>query len=146
MSPAELAIMRRIDELHLDCPFAGSRMFRDPLRGQGVQIGQARVIALMNWRGRGDLSAAEHLETRAGHKIYPYLLCGLTFDRPEQVWQWTSANSPGSGLRPPGRRDRLAHAPVLAWRVTMTLEVDFWIEAVEEALARHGKPEIFNAN
>jgi putative transposase len=87
VAAAALAIMRRIDELHLDYPFAGSRMLRDLLRGEGVVIGRERVARMMR---RMDIVAIYRRPNTskpcAGHKIYPYLLCGLTVDRPNHVW------------------------------------------------------------
>ena len=84
---AELAIMRRIDELHLDYPFAGSRMLRDLLRGEGVAIGRERVASMMRRMGIEALYRRPHTSKPAdGHKIYPYLLRGLAVERANQVW------------------------------------------------------------
>src|SRR3954451_1566582 len=84
---AQLAIMRRIDVLHLDFPFAGSRMLRDLLRGEGVAIGRERVAALMRRMGIEALYRRPNTSKPApGHKIYPYLLRGLAVERPNQVW------------------------------------------------------------
>src|SRR3954468_6600034 len=84
---AELAIMRRIDELHLDYPFAGSRMLRDLLRGEGIAIGRERVAAMMRRMGLEALYRRPNTSKPAnGHKIYPYLLRGLPVERPNQVW------------------------------------------------------------
>src|SRR5277367_1617141 len=87
VSAADLAIMRRIDELHLDHPFAGSRMLRDLLRGEGVQIGRQRVITMMR---RMEIEAIYRRPNTSkpapGHRIYPYLLRGLAVERPNQVW------------------------------------------------------------
>jgi len=84
---AGLAVMRRIDELHLDHPFAGSRMMRDLLRGEGTAIGRERVVSMM-WRmGIEALYRRPNTSKPApGHKIYPYLLRGLDVVRPNQVW------------------------------------------------------------
>ena len=87
VSPADLAIMRRMDELHLDYPFAGSRMLRDLLRGEGVQIGRAHVITLMKrMRIEAIYRRPNTSKPASGHKIHPYLLRGLTVDRPNQAW------------------------------------------------------------
>jgi len=87
VSPADLAIMRRIDELHLDYPFAGSRMLRDLLRGEGIAIGRQRVATMMKRMGIAALYRRPNTSKPApGHKIYPYLLRGLAVDRPNQVW------------------------------------------------------------
>jgi putative transposase len=84
---AELAIMRRIDELHLDYPFAGSRMLRDLLRGEGVVIGRELVTTLMRRMGIEAIYRKPNTsEAGLGHKIYPYLLRGLKIVRPNQVW------------------------------------------------------------
>jgi putative transposase len=84
---AELAIMRRIDELHLDYPFAGSRMLRDLLRGEGVVIGRALVATLMRRMGIEAIYRKPNTSKAAlGHKIYPYLLRGLAIERRNQVW------------------------------------------------------------
>ncbi len=83
----KLAIMRRIDALHLDHPFAGSRMLRDLLRGEGVVIGRERVATMMRRMGIAALGRRPSTSKPApGHKIYPYLLRGLTVERPNQVW------------------------------------------------------------
>src|SRR3954453_1262243 len=84
---ADLAIMRRMDELHLDFPFAGSRMLRDLLKAEGVRIGRRHVATLMKRMGIEALYRKPTTSKPApGHKIYPYLLRGMTIDRPNQVW------------------------------------------------------------
>ena len=84
---AELAIMRRIDALHLDYPFAGSRMLRDLLRGEGVAIGRALVATMMRRMGIAALYRRPNMSKPApGHRIYPYLLRGLAVERANQVW------------------------------------------------------------
>jgi putative transposase len=148
VSAADLAIMRRIDELHLDYPFAGSRMLRDLLRGEGVAIGRQHVITLMKRMGVEAIYRRPNTSKPApGHKIHPYLLRGLVVDRADQVWAMDISYIPM-------RRGFVYLAAVidwhtrrvLAWRVSITMEVDFCLEAVEEAMARHGKPEIFNTD
>jgi putative transposase len=87
VSPAALAIMRRMDGLHLEYPFAGSRMLRDLLRGEGVEIGRERVARMMRRMGIAATYCRPNTSKPGpGHKIYPYLLRGLTIDRPNQVW------------------------------------------------------------
>jgi putative transposase len=87
VSPADLAIMRRIDALHLDHPFAGSRMLRDLLGGEGVEIGRQRVATMMKRMGiEAIYRRANTSKATPGNKIYPYLLRGLTVDRADQVW------------------------------------------------------------
>ena len=87
VTAAALAIMRRIDQLHLEYPFAGSRMLRDLLRGEGVEIGRERVARMMRRMGIVAIYRRPNTSKPApGHKIYPYLLRDLTIDRPNQVW------------------------------------------------------------
>ena len=140
--------MRRIDELHLEHPFAGSRMLRDLLRGEGVQIGRARVITMMR---RMEIEAIYRRPNTSkpapGQKIYPYLLRGLLIDRPNQVWAMDITYIPmARGFVYLAAVIDWHTRRVLSWRVSITMEADFCIEAVEEALARHGKPEIFNTD
>jgi putative transposase len=148
VSAADLAIMRRIDELHLEHPFAGSRMLRDLLRGEGVQIGRARVITMMR---RMEIEAIYRRPNTSkpapGHRIYPYLLRGLAVDRPNQVWAMDITYIPmARGFVYLAAVIDWHTRRVLSWRVSITMETDFCIEVVEEALARHGKPEIFNTD
>ena len=145
---AELAIMRRIDELHLDYPFAGSRMLRDLLRGEGVVIGRELVATLMRRMGIEAIYRKPNTSKAAlGHKIYPYLLRGLAIERPNQVWAMDITYIPmARGLRLPGGGGRLVQPAGSSWRLSITMDVDFCLEAVEEALARYGRPEIFNTD
>ena len=145
---ADLAVMRRIDELHLDYPFAGSRMMRDVLRGEGIAIGRERVAAMMRRMGIEALYRRPNTsKPAAGHKIYPYLLRGMDVVRPNQVWAMDITYIPmtrgfvylAAVLDWFSRR-------VLSWRLSITLEVEFCLNAVEEALALHGGPEIFNTD
>ena len=145
---ADLKLMRRIDELHMELPFAGSRMLQGLLVLEGFKIGRLHVATLMKRMGITALYRKPNTSKPApGHKIYPYLLRNLPVTRPNQVWAIDITYIP------------MAHGfiylaavvdwftrRVLAWRVSITLEADFCIEAVEEALARHGAPEIFNTD
>jgi putative transposase len=91
VSVADLAIMRRLDELHLDHPFAGSRMLRDLLVGEGIAIGRRHVATLMKRMGIEALYRRPNTSRPApGHKIYPYLLRGLAIERPTRCGRWTS--------------------------------------------------------
>src|SRR5271156_995021 len=146
--PAELAIMRRIDELHLDYPFAGSRMLRDLLRAEGVLIGRALVATLMRRIGIEALYRRPNTsKPEPGHKIYPYLLRGLTIDRPNQVWAMDITYIPmARGFVYLAAVVDWSTRRVLSWRLSITMDVAFCIEAVEEALAKYGKPEIFNTD
>ncbi len=148
VSPADLLIMRRMDELHLDYPFAGSRMLRDLLRGEGVAIGRQHVITLMKRMGIEAIYRRPNTSKPApGHKIHPYLLRGLVVDRPDQVWAMDISYIPMKrGFVYLAAVIDWHTRRVLAWRVSITMEVDFCLEAVEEAIARYGKPGIFNTD
>jgi putative transposase len=146
--PAELAIMRRIDELHLDYPFAGSRMLRDLLRGEGVVIGRELVVTLMRRMGIEAIYRKPTTSKAAlGHKIYPYLLRGLRIERPNQVWAMDITYIPmARGFVYLAAVVDWFSRRVLSWRLSITMDVDFCLEAVEEALARYGRPKIFNTD
>ena len=145
---AELAIMRRIDELHLDYPFAGSRMLRDLLRGEGIAIGRERVAAMMRRMRLEALYRRPNTSKPAdGHKIYPYLLRGLPVERPNQVWAMDITYIPmARGFVYLAAVVDWFSRRVLAWRLSITMEVEFCLDAVEDALARYGRPEIFNTD
>src|SRR5271154_4923302 len=145
---AELAIMRRIDALHLDYPFAGSRMLRDLLRGEGVVIGREMVRTMMRRMCIEALYRRPNTSKAApDHKIYPYLLRGLSVDRPNQVWAMDITYIPmARGFVYLAAVVDWFSRRVLAWRGSITMEVEFCLEAVEEALAKHGRPEIFNTD
>ena len=148
VSPADLAIMRRIDELHLDYPFAGSRMLRDLLRGEGVEIGRCRIRTMMKRMGIEAIYRRPNTsKATPGHRIYPYLLRGLTIDRPNQAWAMDITYIPmARGFVYLAAVVDWFSRRVLAWRVSIDMAVGFCLEAVEEALARYGKPEIFNTD
>ena len=145
---ADLAIMRRMDELHLDFPFAGSRMLRDLLKAEGVKIGRCHVATLMKRMGIEALYRKPATSKPGpGHKIYPYLLRGMTIDRPNQVWAMDITYVPmARGFVYFAAVIDWYSRRVLAWRLSITLSADFCIEALEEALARHGRPDIFNTD
>jgi putative transposase len=144
----ELAIMRRIDALHLDYPFAGSRMLRDLLCGEGIVIGRELVRTMMRRMCIEALYRRPNTSKPApGHKIYPYLLRGLAVDRPNQVWAMDITYIPmARGFVYLAAVVDWFTRRVLAWRLSITMEVDFCIDAVEEALAKYGRPEIFNTD
>jgi putative transposase len=148
VSPADLALMRRIDELHLELPFAGSRMLRDLLNDQGVAVGRKHVATLMRRMGIEALYRKPNTSRRhPQHKIYPYLLRGLKIDRPNQVWAMDITYIPmARGFVYLAAVIDWYSRRVLAWRVSITMETAFCLEAVEEAIARHGTPEIFNTD
>ena len=145
---AELAIMRRIDELHLAYPFAGSRMLRDLLRGEGFAIGRELVATMMRRMGIEALYRRPNTSKPAdGHKIYPYLLRGLPVERPNHVWAMDITYIPmARGFVYLAAVVDWFSRRVLAWRLSITMEVEFCLDAVEEALARYGRPEIFNTD
>jgi putative transposase len=145
---AELAIMRRIDELHLAYPFAGSRMLRDLLRGEGIAIGRELVVTMMRRICIEALCRRRNTSKPAdGHKIYPYLLRGLAVERPNQVWAMDITYIPmAHGFVYLAAVVDWFSRRVLAWRLSITMEVEFCLDAVEEALARYGRPEIFNTD
>jgi len=146
--PARLAIMHRIDELHLEHPFAGSRMLRDLLRREGITIGRLAVATLMRRMGIEALYRRPSTSKPApGHKIYPYLLRHLVVDRPNQVWAMDITYIPmARGFVYLAAVVDWFSRRVLAWKLSITLETEFCLDAVNEALARYGKPEIFNTD
>jgi len=145
---ADLAVMRRLDELHLNFPFAGSRMLRDMLRAEGFDIGRCRVITLMRRMGIEALYRRPRTSRPApGHRVFPYLLRGMKIERPNQAWAMDITYIPmARGFVYLAAVIDWYSRRVLAWRLSITLSVDFCLEAVEDALARHGKPEIFNTD
>lgn len=145
---ATLAIMHRIDALHLEHPFAGSRMLRDLLRAEGVASGRVAVATLMRRMGIEALYRRPNTSKPApGHKVYPYLLRGLVVDRPNQVWAMDITYIPmARGFVYLAAVVDWFSRRVLAWRLSITLETQFCLDAVNEALARHGKPEMFNTD
>jgi putative transposase len=146
--PARLSIMRRIDELHLEHPFAGSRMLRDLLRAEGITVGRLAVATLMRRMGIEALYRRPSTSKPApGHKIYPYLLRNLVVDRPNQVWAMDITYIPmARGFVYLAAVVDWFSRRVLAWKLSITLETEFCLDAVREALALHGKPEIFNTD
>ncbi len=147
-SPSDLALMRRIDELHIEHPFAGSRMLRDLLRLEGQQVGRKHVRTLMKKMGVEAIYRKPNLSKRHdAHLIYPYLLRDLVIDRPNQAWATDITYIPM-------RRGFVYliavidwySRRVLSWRLSNTLTTDFCLETVSEAIARFGKPEIFNTD
>src|SRR5271165_4227489 len=148
VSAADLAIMRRLDRLHLEFPFAGSRMLRGLLVAEGCKIGRRHVKTLMRRMGIEALYRRPRTtKPEPGHKIYPYLLRGLSIERPNQVWAMDITYIPmARGFVYLAAVVDWFSRRVLAWRLSITMEVDFCLEAVEEALARYGRPEIFNTD
>ena len=144
----ELALMRRLDELFLAWPFFGSRRMTAMLRAEGWVINRKRVRRLMRRMGLCALGPKPNTSKPApGHKIYPYLLRDLVIDRPNQVWAADITYIPmGRGFLYLVAIMDWASRAVLAWRLSNTLDADFCVRALEEALARFGRPEIFNTD
>lgn len=147
-SAADLALMRRIDELHLNLPFAGARMLRDLLRLEGHAIGRKHVATLMRKMGIEALYRRPHTSRRhPAHPVFPYLLRHLSITQPNHVWAMDITYVPMKrGSVYLAAVMDWATRRVLAWRVSISLTTDFCIEAVEEAMARYGRPEIFNTD
>ena len=145
---AELAVMRRMDELHLEFPFAGSRMLRDLLNQDGIEIGRRRVATLMKRMGIEAIYRKPNTSKPApGHKIYPYLLRGMVVDTPDKVWAMDITYVPmARGFVYLAAVVDWFSRRVLSWRLSITMEAGFCIEALEDAIARHGRPEIFNTD
>jgi putative transposase len=148
VSAVDLAVMRRIDELHLDYPFAGSRMLQGLLRAEGHSVGRRHVATLMRKMGIEALYRRPNTSKPApGHKIYPYLLRNLPVVRPNQVWAMDITYIPmARGFVYLAAVVDWFSRRVLSWRLSIAKEAEFCIEALEEALARHGRPDIFNTD
>ena len=147
--PAEdLRLMRRLDELHLDHPYAGARMLRDLLRREGVAVGRRHVSTLMKRMGIEAIYRRPNTSKPApGHKIYPYLLRGVKIARPNQVWATDISYIPmRRGFVYLVAVVDVFTRRVLSHRLSITMEAEFCVEALKEALAKYGKPEIFNTD
>jgi len=145
----DLAIMRAIDALHLEHPFAGSRMLRDFLRrGDYPIIGRKRVSTLMKRMGIEALYRKPNTSRRhPKHPVYPYLLRNMTINRSNHVWAADITYIPMQrGFVYLFAVVDWANRRVLSWRLSNTLTTDFCIEAVTEAIQRYGTPEIFNTD
>ena len=147
-SAENLALMRRIDELFLKYPFYGSRQMVRQLRREGICVGRHRVRRLMHLMGLEAIYQAPKTSTpHPAHRIYPYLLKGMVIDRPNQVWCADITYIPVQrGFLYLVAIMDWATRHVLAWRLSNTMDVRFCLEALNEALARYGKPEIFNTD
>jgi putative transposase len=148
VSEADLKVMFRIDQLHLEMPFAGARMLRDKLREEGLHIGRKHVTTLMRRMGLEALYRKPNLSKRhPEHKIYPYLLRGLSIERANHVWCTDISYIPmRHGFMYLFAVMDWATRRILAWRLSNTLTTDFCVEGLEEAIARYGIPEIFNTD
>ena len=145
---ADLKLMRRIDELHLEFPFAGSRMLRRLLAAEGSKVGRRHVKTLMLRMGIEALYRRPRTtKPEPGHKIYPYLLRDLAVTRPNQVWAMDITYVPmAKGFVYLAVVLDWFSRRVLSWRLSITMEAAFCVETLEEALSKHGKPEIFNTD
>jgi len=148
VSPADLALMRRIDELHLEHPFMGARMLRDQLKRQGFAVGRRHVRTLMLRMGIDALAPQPGTSQAApGHKIYPYLLRKLAITRSNQVWALDTTYIPmARGFVYLTAVVDVASRKVLAHKVAITLEAVHATEVIEQAFARYGTPEIVNTD
>jgi putative transposase len=148
VSASDLEVMRRLDRLHLEFPFAGSRMLRGLLAAEGCKIGRRHVKTLM--RRMGIEALYRHPRTtkpEPGHKIYPYLLRGMEIARPNQVWAMDITYIPmARGFVYLAVVLDWFSRRVLSWRLSITMEAAFCVETLEDALAHHGKPDIVNTD
>jgi putative transposase len=146
--PADLDLMRRIDEQYLRTPFYGSRRMTAWLRRAGHEVGRKRVRRLMGLMGIEAIyqkpnTSRKHPE----NKIHPYLLRDLTIDRVNQVWCSDITYIPmAKGFLYLVAVMDWASRRVLSWRLSNTMDAEFCVDALEEALVRHGRPEIFNTD
>lgn len=145
---ADLVMMRRIDELHLNYPFAGARMLRDMLKLEGFEVGRKHIATLMAKMGIAAIYRKRNTSApHPAHPVYPYLLNNLVINRPNQVWAVDLTYIPMKrGFVYLVAIIDWATRKVLAHRLSISMTSDFCVEALEEALARHGKPEIFNSD
>lgn len=147
-SDEDLKLMRRIDEMHLERPFYGSRRIRDWLPAENYDINRKRVQRLMRQMGIQALYPKKGTSRPGkGHKIYPYLLKGLEVDKPNQVWATDITYLPmAKGFVYLVAIMDWYSRKVLSWRLSNTMDTAFCVEALEETIARYGCPEIFNTD
>ena len=148
VSESALALMRRIDELHLQHPFAGARMLRGLLVQEGIKVGRRHVSTLMRKMGIEALYRRPNTSRKhPQHLVFPYLLRDLTIDRANHVWAMDITYIPmRKGFVYLAAVLDWATRKVLSWRLSNTLTTDFCLEAVEAAVQRYGVPEIFNTD
>ena len=148
VSAEDLKLMHRIDEMHLKRPFYGSRRIRDWLEDEGHKVNRKRVQRLM--RQMGIVAIYPKVCTSKpgkGHKIYPYLLRNRIIDSPNQVWAADLTYIPmAKGFVYLVAIMDWHSRRVLSWRVSNSMDSDFCVDALEEALDRYGSPEIFNTD
>jgi putative transposase len=148
VSAEDIALMKQIDALHTEYPFAGSRMLRDLLAAEGSKVGRRHVKTLMRRMGIEALYRRPRTtKPEPGHKIFPYLLRGVAVERANQVWAMDITYIPmAKGFVYLAAVIDWCSRRVLSWRVSITMEASFCVAALEEALAKHGKPDIFNTD
>jgi putative transposase len=148
ISDEDLALMRQVDEIHLARPFYGSRRIAEERTERGQPVNRKRVQRLMRQMGLHALYPRQRAsQPGKGHTIYPYLLRDLAIERPNQVWASDISYIPmAKGFMYLVAILDWHSRRVLAWRLSNTLETDFCLEALHEALGRFGKPEIFNTD
>jgi putative transposase len=148
VSESDLRLMRRIDELHLELPFLGSRMLRDLLVLEGFAVGRKHVATLMRKMGLEAIYRRRNTSRRhPQHPVFPYLLRGLAIDRPNQVWAADVTYIPmARGFVYLVAVIDWFSRRILSWRLSNSLTADFCVEALEEAIEHYGKPEIFNTD
>ena len=148
VSEKDLLLMRKLDELHLNYPFAGSRMLRDLLRQQGVDAGRLHIGTPMKKIGIEAIHRKRNMSKPApGHRIYPCLLRDVAVTRPNQAWAMDIGYIPmARGFVYLAAVVDWFSRKILAWKLSIAMDVSFCLEAVEEALSKHGKPEIFNTD
>ena len=148
VSEDDLALMRRMDELYLATPFYGSRRMTAVLREEGRQVNRKRVRRLMRVMGLEAIYQKPNTSRRhPEHRVYPYLLRGLIVDRSNQVWCADITYIPmAKGFVYLVAVMDWFSRRVLAWRLSITMESDFCVDALVEAMDRHGRPEIFNTD
>jgi putative transposase len=144
----ELALMRRLDELHLKYPFYGSRKLAFELKRQGLDANRKRIQRLMRVMGLESLAPTPNTSASAPeHSKYPYLLRGLAITRPNQVWASDITYIPmRTGFIYLVAVIDWHTRRVLSWRLSNTMDSGFCVEALLEALDRHGAPDIFNTD
>jgi putative transposase len=148
MSDSDRAIMRRLDRLHLEYPFAGARMLKGLLAAEGSKIGRRHMRTLMRRMGIEALYRRPRTtKPEPGHKIHPYLLRGKEIKRPNQVWAMDITYiTMARGFVYLAVVLDWASRRVLSWRVSITMEAAFCVETLQDGLAKYGKPEIFNTD
>jgi len=148
VSDHDQALMKRIDKLHLESPFAGARMLRDMLRREGFKVGRTHVRTLMRKMGIEALYCKPRTTQRnPGHRVYPYLLRGLPITRANQVWAMDITYLPMA-------RGFVYLTVVMDWysrrvlshRISITMDTSFCLDALEDAIQKYGKPEIMNTD